>query len=130
MVAVDTNVLLRLLVDDPDSPGQCEAARARLREEDRIFVPFVTVVEAVWVLRASFGYSKQQILAVFGRMLEKQTYRIAREEIFRDALQAFAGSNIEFGDCVIHAEARREDAELLTFDRKLKRLSGVEVLRA
>lgn len=34
------------------------------------------------------------------------------------------------GDCAIHAEAQQEGVGLLTFDRKLKRLSGVEVLRA
>lgn len=130
MVAVDTNVLLRLLIDDPAALEQCDVARARVRAEDRIFVPFVAVVEAVWVLRASFGYSKQQILAAFGRMLEKESYRIAREDVFRDALHAFAGTNVEFGDCLIHAEAQREGAKLLTFDKKLRRLSGVEVLRA
>jgi predicted nucleic-acid-binding protein len=129
VVAVDTNVLLRLLIDDPAALKQCEVARARVGAEDGIFVPFVAVVEAVWVLRASFGCSKQQILAAFGRMLEKESYRIAREDIFRNALHAFAGTNVDFGDCLIHAEARREGAELLTFDRKLKRLGGVEVLR-
>lgn len=130
MLAVDTNVLLRLLVDDPDAQGQCERARARVKSEERIYVPFVAVVEVIWVLRASYRFSKKEILKVFERLLENERYQIANGKLFGDALTTFLSANVDFADCAIHAEAQREGADLLTFDRKLERLGGVELLRA
>ena len=130
MLAVDTNVLLRLLVDDPDAPAQCARARARVRDEQRVFVPFIALVETIWVLRESYGFSKAQILEVFRKLLENELYEVANGKVFGDALTTFLGVNVDFADCAIHAEARRADADLLTFDRKLQRLDNVEVLRA
>ena len=130
MLAVDTNVLLRLLVDDPEAPGQCSRARARVKDEDSVFVPFIALVETIWVLRESYGFSKTQILEVFRKLLDNERYEIANGKVFGDALTSFLSVNVDFADCAIHAEARRADAGLLTFDRKLRRLDRVEVLRA
>ena len=130
MLAVDTNVLLRLLVDDPDASGQCDRARARVKDEERVYVPFVAVIEAIWVLRTSYRFSKKEILTVFQQLLENERYQIANGKVFGDALITYLSANVDFADCAIHAEAQREGVGLLTFDRKLERLSGVEVLRA
>jgi predicted nucleic-acid-binding protein len=129
VVAVDTNVLLRLLVDDPQAPEQCAMARKRVGNEERVFVPFIALVETIWVLRDSYAFSKKQILEVFTRLLENERYEIANGRVFADALTSFLGANVDFADCAIHAEARRAGTGLLTFDRKLRRLKGVEVLR-
>jgi len=129
VLAVDTNVLLRLLVDDPKAQGQCERARARVKDEERVYVPFVAVIEAIWVLRQSYRFSKKEILAVFEQLLENDRYQIANGKVFGDALIAYLSVNVDFADCAIHAEAQQEGVGLLTFDRKLSRLSGVEVLR-
>lgn len=130
MLAVDTNVLLRLLVDDPDAPGQCDRARTRVKDEERVYVPFVAVIEAIWVLRKSYRFSKKKILEVFKQLLENEHYRIANGKVLGDALTSYLSVNVDFADCAIHAEAQQEGIGLLTFDRKLGRLSGVEVLRA
>lgn len=130
MLAVDTNVLLRLLVDDPDARAQCERARARVKEEERVFVPFVAVIETIWVLTAKYGFTRKEILKVFAQLLENERYQIANGKVFGDALTSFLSVSVDFADCAIHAEAQNEGAGLLTFDRKLERLSGVEVLRA
>ena len=129
MLAVDTNVLLRILVDDPDAREQCARARERAKREEQLLVPFIAFVEAIWVLREAFGYSRQSIIEVFERLLANERYHIANREILGDALKSYREVNVGFSDCAIHAEAQREGAGLLTFDRKLERLSGVEVLR-
>ena len=130
MLAVDTNVLIRLLVDDAGARGQCARARARVQDEERLYVPFVAVIEAIWVLRTSYRFSKKEILKVFEKLLENERYEIANGKVFGDALRTFLSVNVDFADCAIHAEAQREGVELLTFDRKLKRIGSVEVLRS
>jgi len=130
VLAVDTNVLIRLLVDDPGAQAQCDRARSRVRTEKCLYVPLVSVIEAIWVLRDSYRFSKQEKLRVFEKLLENEQYRIQDEELIGDALNTYKSANVDFADCVIHAGARREGIGLLTFDLKLARLAGVEILRA
>lgn len=51
MVAVDTNILIRLLVHD--DPVQAGASRRLFAAED-VFIPDTVLLETEWVLRAAF----------------------------------------------------------------------------
>ncbi len=52
MIAVDTNVLVRILADDPGQPAQVQAARRLAGGAKQVFVPTVVQVETVWVLES------------------------------------------------------------------------------
>ena len=62
MGAVDTNVLVRLLV--ADDPAQAKRAMAFLEARRPIWISTVVLVETVWVLMAVYLWSKAQILAM------------------------------------------------------------------
>jgi predicted nucleic-acid-binding protein len=62
MAAVDTNVLVRLLV--ADDPGQTQRALSFLEAHRPLWVSTVVLVETVWVLTAVYGWSKAQTLAM------------------------------------------------------------------
>lgn len=62
MIAVDTNVLVRILVDDPGQSGQVKRARALAGEAGEVHVPLIVLVETVWVLETSYGLPKPAIL--------------------------------------------------------------------
>ena len=62
MAAVDTNVLVRLLV--ADDPAQTRRALAYLEARRPLWISAVVLVETVWVLTAVYGWSKAQILAM------------------------------------------------------------------
>ena len=58
MIGIDTNVLLRFLVDD--DPAQNEIARRWLSDRttvDPVFISAVTIAETVWVLTRTLDYS-------------------------------------------------------------------------
>lgn len=65
MTAVDTNVLVRLLVTD--DPAQSKASR-KLFTDGEIFIPDTVLLETEWVLRAAFGLSPTDICAAFRRI--------------------------------------------------------------
>ncbi len=69
MPALDTNVLVRYVVRD--DTAQLAAAKRLisrcLAEAQSIFVPVTVVLELEWVLRASFGYAKDDVLQVLSR---------------------------------------------------------------
>jgi predicted nucleic-acid-binding protein len=50
VIAVDTNVLVRLPVDDSQAPAQVSAARKLLKDKGPAFVSQIVQVETVWVL--------------------------------------------------------------------------------
>jgi predicted nucleic acid-binding protein len=60
LVAVDTNVLVRLLVGD--QPVQHRAACSLFRQ-DQIFIPDTVLLEAEWVLRRVFLFAPAEVCA-------------------------------------------------------------------
>ena len=70
MIGIDTNVLLRFLVDD--DVEQNESARrfmAERTEDDPVYLSAVVLAETVWVLRRRLGYSQRQITEMLRRLL-------------------------------------------------------------
>ena len=65
MIAIDTNVLVRLLVDD--QPIQGKASQKLFASED-IFIPETVLLETEWVLRAAFGLGRAEICAALRRV--------------------------------------------------------------
>jgi predicted nucleic acid-binding protein len=62
VIAVDTNVVVRLLVRDDET--QYQASRA-LFETQEIFIPDTVVLELEWVLRYAYDFSPAEIGAAF-----------------------------------------------------------------
>jgi len=44
------------------------------------------------------------------------------------ALEKFRDSNVDFADCLILVESQAEKLELLTFDKKLGKINGCQLL--
>lgn len=64
MIAVDTNVLVRILVDDPGAAPQMQSARALLEKSEALYVPQIVQVETVWVLESAYGFDKTAICKI------------------------------------------------------------------
>lgn len=70
MIGIDTNVLLRFLVDD--DPEQNLAARRMLSAcdaDDPVFISSVTLAETVWVLTKTLGYPVRDVSAMLRDLL-------------------------------------------------------------
>ncbi len=73
MIAADTNVLVRILADDPGQPAQVEAARGLASQAKQVFIPLVVQVETVWVLESGYFWgSFATILPLSSRITLKQ----------------------------------------------------------
>ena len=130
MLAVDTNVLLRLLVDDPEAPEQCAAARRLASDAGREYVPQVDQIETVWVLERAYRVGKGAIVDSLARVAANAAYVLQRPAIFLAALESYRAGRADFSDYVILAESRIQSSQLATFDRKLGRHEGCVVVGA
>jgi len=125
VIAADTNLMVRIVIDDPGQPEQVAIARNIAIEAGQIFVPQIVAVELVWVLQSAYKFGKDAITQVLEHLLHNSAFVLQAEDRFLEALGLFKNKSCGFSDCVIVAECRAANCTLTTFDKKLSRLSGV-----
>lgn len=128
MIAVDTNLLVRIIADDPGQPAQVAAARALASEAKQLFVPLVVQVETVWVLESGYGLDKPTVVRALQHLVVNQAFVLEDEDLSHRALTLFQASNADFSDCVILAGCRDSGLELYTFDKRLGKLAGASLV--
>jgi predicted nucleic-acid-binding protein len=114
--AVDTNVLIRFLIDDG---SEHVAAARRVFSEGRVFVPLSVMLETEWVLRSNFGFKQSQICDVFDRLLGFTSARIQEESIVQKAIDS-CRTGMDFADA-LHLHSAMDCDPFYTFDKKLIR---------
>jgi predicted nucleic-acid-binding protein len=126
MIAVDTNVVVRLLVlDDSD-----QSARARdLFAAEQIFIPDTVVLETAWVLAYSYELDKDAIAVGLRRLFGLPNVHLRDAAEMALALE-WCGRGLDFADA-LHLVQSAHCARLLTFDRRFVArgagISGVDV---
>jgi len=119
MQSVDTNVLLRAVIDSGDE--QTRLARDLLAGPLRtLHVGLLVVAEFVYVLVSHYGRSRSQTGAIVRWVLDVDSLDAPRGLILA-ALDVFeTHPKLSFEDCLIAGEAQARDAcPLWTFDAKL-----------
>lgn len=112
MIALDTNIFIRLMVDD--NPAQADVAE-RLVRDNRVFISKTVLLESEWVLRYSYHFDRPRIAWFFRQIFEPWNIVIENAEQVAKAIEWYeAGS--DFADA-LHL-AGSTTATLHTFDRK------------
>ena len=125
MIAVDTNVLVRAIVDD--DPAQSAAARKWMtaHQSRGILVDHVVLVELAWVLRARYRQPRAEIARVLELLLGTGGIVIPDEPTVRAALAAYKSGRGDFADHLIRERASALGfAPVATFDEGLQGLRG------
>jgi predicted nucleic-acid-binding protein len=130
VIALDTNVLVRFLVqDDPEQARLATEAIGQLTEADPGFVGREVVVELVWVLERAYRYGRDEIADVLDGLVSATELVVEAAEDVGAASDLYRSAGFGFADLMIAAAARRAGAsELITFDRKAARLPQVRLL--
>ena len=130
MIGLDTNVLVRFLVQD--DPGQGALARellARCTEEHPGFVCREVLVELVWVLERAYGFARTQVAEALDGLLAAEELVLETPEAVALAAEGYRTGGADFSDLMILAAARRAGCgTLYTFDRRAARHDGITLL--
>jgi predicted nucleic-acid-binding protein len=124
VIAVDTNVLIRILVDDPVAALQMQSARALLVKAEVLYVPQIVQVETVWVLESAYKFDKPAICKILDHLLQHPQFQLQAAESFEAAVTLFRQHSADFSDCLVLTESTNQQLKLFTFDKKLSRLKG------
>ena len=130
MIALDTNILARFYVDDPNDPEaakQRPIARRILSEIPALFVPLSVVLELEWVLRAFYGFGAAEFIRVIQHLLGLPNVRVEDWPQVVDAL-VWHGQGLDFADA-LHLRASLDCAAFYTFDdcRFARRVARLEI---
>ncbi|MBK6277275.1 MAG: type II toxin-antitoxin system VapC family toxin [Gammaproteobacteria bacterium] len=116
MVAVDTNVLVRLLTRD-DEP-QYRASR-QLFSHESIYIPDTVVLETEWVLRFAYELGPTEVCEALRAVFGLGNVMLADAESMSRAL-VWHESGMDFADA-LHLALSQGQAALKTFDTQFVR---------
>ena len=133
MAALDTNILVRFLVED--DTAQLAAAEKLitkcLRAGDTLYVPVTVSLELEWVLRASFGFGKAAVVHTLSQLLSSTELAFESEGALEVALTLYTDGNADYSDCLHVALASGAgERPLWTFDKTAAKLDGARLLAA
>ncbi|HEY3567220.1 MAG TPA: type II toxin-antitoxin system VapC family toxin [Thermoanaerobaculia bacterium] len=132
MIALDTNILVRLITqDDPQQAALAERLIQQATEEGEVcFVSDVVLCELEWVLEGCYGATRSDLLAAIQEIASREVFAFEDSDSLHWAIDLFRKSKVELSDALIGARARAKDARTTyTFDRVLSHHEGYSLLR-
>ena len=126
MLAVDTNVLVRLLTrDDADQVSAAEAFVSR-----GAWVSHLVLAETFWVLDSVYDLTRAQIATAIEMLLNHRELSLQDADVVTAALDHYRRRTaVEFSDCLVLEIARKAGhLPVATFDRNFAKLNDVRRL--
>jgi predicted nucleic-acid-binding protein len=130
MTGIDTNVLVRYLVQD-DAEQARKATHFITNEcsaDDTGLINRIVLCELVWVLETAYEYPRNRVALALEKILRTAQFTIEDHE---EAWLAFRNyqNGADFADALIAAVNRRLGCDVTkTFDRKASRQPGFAAL--
>jgi predicted nucleic-acid-binding protein len=128
VIAIDTNVLVRIIVEDAGQPEQTKIARDLVENAQKVYLSQIVQVECAWVLAKVYKIDNTSLLMVLEHLLINPAFILQHPEHFKTAIDLFCQGHADFADCLILTESSYLDAVLYTFDKRLGRHSNTRLL--
>ena len=129
MTGIDTNVLVRYLVnDDPVQSKKAAGLFRSLTVMNRGFISLVVIVETIWVLESVYGFETPLIIEAILKLLKSQRLVVQCAKEIEEAL-TIESCGGDPADAIIAGLGRSFGCEkTVTFDKKAARLEGMKLL--
>jgi len=122
MIALDTNVIVRFLVED--DRRQASRARSLIRNattsKTPLYVSDIVFCEVVWVLDSAYGFGRDEIVSTLRRLLQARNLKFRSASQIAEALEAYSSGPGDFADYLIREQACEAGCDVVaTFDGAL-----------
>lgn len=122
MIGLDTNVLIRYLVQD--DPIQSKRANNIIEKEELIYINQIVLCETVWVLSRGYSCPKNTIIDALEKILTIRQFEIEDKNLIWAAIDIYKKTSADFSDCLIGLKNRHARClTTITFDKKAASLS-------
>jgi predicted nucleic-acid-binding protein len=117
MPIVDTNVILRYVLDDNE---ELSLLARDIIDRGEVEVSLEVLAEAVYVLKSVYNVPRDEISAQLIDFVRTSEIELEQGPVALRALEIFGTENMGFIDSVLAARALVMDAQVTTFDAKLR----------
>ncbi len=119
MIGLDTNVLVRYLVQD--DPLQSKRATAQIEKamhaQESLFLNHIVLCELVWVLMRAYRYPKSTVLDVLEKIMLTEQFEIESKDVVWSAINDYKIDKADFSDALIGVKNHLAGCRTtLTFD--------------
>ena len=123
MIGIDTNVLLRIAMQDDDiKTKQALTFAESLTLEQPGFINSAVLLEFIWAARRRLKMSKDELKIILSGLLDSENLVLEDENVIELTLDEMDRSNEEFADIFIALKNRELGCRTtMTFDRKAAR---------
>ncbi len=121
MIGLDTNVLVRYIVQDHPQQSARAAAfiESQCTADDPGRIDSIVLCELVWVLESAYGYQRDTVATVLRRILETAELITEDPAYAWTALRAYASGPADFADYFIGLRNHERGCKTTwTFDEK------------
>ena len=128
MNAIDTNVLVRVLIND----DQIQAYKAvkLIGNNAPVFVSEIVLCETIWVLQSRYGFNKAQLISAIEKVLKIKELHIEHNDAMWSAFHEFQYIAADFSDCVIGAVAKHHGCSAVsTFDKNAAKSKNFKLIK-
>jgi len=131
MIGLDTNVLVRYIVqDDPKQSAKATRLIESLTAAEPGFVSVIALVELVWVLSSFYGWSRDQVAQTLDLLLRSKELIIDRADLVLKAVRVFRAGSADFADCLIERTGAAAGCrQTMTFDVGASKSAGMTLVQ-
>ena len=105
MISLDTNILLRIVISDPDAPEQNAKARNYVQglwdKQISVLVTSVVIVESCWVIRRRYKLPKEAVIEFVEYLLALEMTELEHRSEVSLALLDYKQGKGDFSDYII-----------------------------
>lgn len=121
MVLIDTNIIVRILLND--NPLLFKRAKELIEKEEKLLVLDPIVFEVFYVLENKiYNTPKNEAVLSVRRFLKQNKVFLENKELIELTLEKYSTNNISIPDSYLLARSELNNDKLLTFDKKLNKL--------
>ncbi len=132
MIGIDTNILVRYLVQD--DPTQAKSATRLIEgtctKDDPGFLNHLVLCETIWVLEGCYKQPKDILVNTIEQILRVAQLRIDEPQVVWQALEDYGNNHADFADYLLGRINRNRDCTTtMTFDRQASKSSSFTLLK-
>jgi len=131
MIGLDTNVLVRYLVeeDDPQNRAADRFVEEALNRGESLFVNQIVLCEVAWVLSRAYNFTRKEVGEALEMILCARQFEIEGKDMVVHGVREYRKGKADFADCLIGLKNQAAGCTAtVTFDRKAATLGSFQVL--
>ena len=124
MIALDTNAIVRMLIEDDEEQAKAVKDIVKLAEKDskQILVLSEVLIETVWVLESVYKCARNEVVNFLETLISNSVFIFKDSLIIRSAIKQYKQGE-DFADLIIVGQAKKQNAKkFFSFDKRLQKL--------